>query len=140
VVRTVHSDTNVHSLLFTLTHRAQDLAGADKCTLFLVDHGREQLVRRTVYRTQYRYVTSRAGICYLILCRQVVMQSELELRIPIHKGIAGYVARTGHTLNIPDAYQDNRFNPEVCVCCTLLRSSASDCDRARLAIVSMCSD
>ena len=29
------------------------------------------------------------------------------------KGIAGYVAATGDTLNIPDAYFDPRFNPEV---------------------------
>lgn len=29
------------------------------------------------------------------------------------KGIAGYVASTGQTLNIPDAYQDHRFNPTI---------------------------
>ena len=34
-----------------------------------------------------------------------------ELRFSMDKGIAGYVARTGHVLNIPDAYQDPRFNP-----------------------------
>lgn len=28
-------------------------------------------------------------------------------------GVAGYVASTGKTLNIPDAYQDDRFNREV---------------------------
>ena len=26
------------------------------------------------------------------------------------KGVAGYVASTGEILNIPDAYQDARFN------------------------------
>ena len=26
------------------------------------------------------------------------------------KGVAGYVASTGETLNIPDAYKDDRFN------------------------------
>ncbi|CAF1370322.1 unnamed protein product, partial [Didymodactylos carnosus] len=32
---------------------------------------------------------------------------------PMDKGIAGYVATTGKTLNIGDAYQDNRFNREI---------------------------
>ena len=31
----------------------------------------------------------------------------------IHVGIAGHVARTGETVNIPDAYCDSRFNPAV---------------------------
>jgi len=31
-------------------------------------------------------------------------------RFPISKGIAGYVASTGRLLNIPDAYEDDRFN------------------------------
>jgi HD-GYP domain-containing protein (c-di-GMP phosphodiesterase class II) len=34
-----------------------------------------------------------------------------ELRFSMDKGIAGYVARTGEILNIPDAYKDPRFNP-----------------------------
>jgi hypothetical protein len=32
------------------------------------------------------------------------------IRFPMDKGIAGYVATTGKTLNIVDAYSDNRFN------------------------------
>ena len=37
----------------------------------------------------------------------------ITIRLPIGKGIAGYVAATGDTLNIPDAYLDTRFNPEI---------------------------
>ncbi len=36
-----------------------------------------------------------------------------EIRLPIGKGIAGHVAQTGDIINIPDAYADPRFNPEV---------------------------
>ncbi|MEE9252772.1 MAG: HD domain-containing phosphohydrolase [Thermodesulfobacteriota bacterium] len=36
-----------------------------------------------------------------------------EIRIPLDKGIAGHVATTGETLNIPEAYEDPRFNQEV---------------------------
>jgi len=34
-------------------------------------------------------------------------------RFPIGKGIAGHVALTGETLNVPDVYKDDRFNPAV---------------------------
>lgn len=37
----------------------------------------------------------------------------LEIRIPADRGIAGYVATSGQTLNIPDAYLDNRFDPST---------------------------
>jgi signal transduction histidine kinase len=37
----------------------------------------------------------------------------VEIRLPVGKGLAGYVAKTGETINIPDAYNDARFNPEV---------------------------
>ena len=36
-----------------------------------------------------------------------------EIRIPIGSGIAGAVAQTGQVINIPDAYADQRFNPDV---------------------------
>lgn len=36
-----------------------------------------------------------------------------EIRLPLGKGIAGHVAQTGEIVNIPDAYADSRFNPEV---------------------------
>jgi phosphoserine phosphatase RsbU/P len=34
------------------------------------------------------------------------------IQLPLGKGIAGYVAATGDTINIPEAYHDPRFNPE----------------------------
>ena len=37
----------------------------------------------------------------------------MEIRLPVGKGLAGYVAKTGETVNIVDAYQDPRFNPEI---------------------------
>jgi len=36
----------------------------------------------------------------------------IELRFPVSRGIAGEVARTGHSVNLPDAYADPRFNPD----------------------------
>jgi hypothetical protein len=34
-------------------------------------------------------------------------------RFPVNAGITGYVAATGETLNIKDAYKDPRFDPVV---------------------------
>jgi sigma-B regulation protein RsbU (phosphoserine phosphatase) len=36
-----------------------------------------------------------------------------EIRLPVGKGLAGHVAATGEVVNIPDAYLDSRFNPDV---------------------------
>src|SRR5439155_9724657 len=33
-----------------------------------------------------------------------------EIRMPKFLGLAGHVATTGETVNVPDAYQDDRFN------------------------------
>src|SRR6516162_2441256 len=34
-----------------------------------------------------------------------------DIVVPVGKGIAGTVASTGETINIPDAYNDPRFDP-----------------------------
>jgi len=41
------------------------------------------------------------------------LQDDDEIRIPIGTGIAGAAAQSGQIINIPDAYADPRFNPEV---------------------------
>lgn len=35
----------------------------------------------------------------------------MDILIPLTRGIAGYVARTGETVNIVDAHADSRFDP-----------------------------
>lgn len=87
IVELLHSDAaNPYSLIFTLSTRAHQLVNADRCTLYLCDHSREQLV---------------------------VITGDVDLRIPLSKGIAGHVAVTGEIVNIPDCYQDPRFNRDV---------------------------
>lgn len=39
--------------------------------------------------------------------------SPFESRFPINIGITGHVATTGVTVNIPNAYEDHRFDPSV---------------------------
>src|SRR5688572_13091301 len=46
------------------------------------------------------------------LLRSVVAQdvTDLDITLPVGKGIAGAVAATGKTIDIPDAYSDPRFD------------------------------
>src|SRR4051812_15818906 len=37
----------------------------------------------------------------------------LDIRLKVGEGIAGWVAASGETVNIPDAYNDKRFYPAV---------------------------
>ncbi|MCH7727431.1 MAG: GAF domain-containing protein, partial [Planctomycetes bacterium] len=88
VAKSLASELDTTALIKTIIQRARDLLDAEVGSLFLVDHERGEL---------YSKVAEEAD----------------EIRIPITKGIAGHVASTGELLTIPDAYQDERFNPEV---------------------------
>jgi len=83
IVKMLHSDPAINSLVFTICNRAHKIVDADRCTLYLIDHPKKQLC---------------------------VMQGNVDFRFPWDKGIAGAVATTGNTLNIEDAYEDERFN------------------------------
>ncbi|MBI3765640.1 MAG: cyclic nucleotide-binding domain-containing protein [Ignavibacteriales bacterium] len=73
-----------------------------------------------ILETALKIVNGDRGTVYLIddsnkeLWSKVLKGDELiRIELPMGKGIAGYVAVTGDTLNIVDAYLDPRFNPEV---------------------------
>ncbi|MBD2099287.1 GAF domain-containing protein [Leptolyngbya sp. FACHB-261] len=71
---------------------ARELMQADRSTLFLLDREHNELWSKVA---------------------QGKNGALLEIRIPANKGIAGFVASTGRTLNIPDAYADPRFDPST---------------------------
>ena len=45
--------------------------------------------------------------------RSAVAQRIPEIRLPMGRGLAGQVATTGETINVPDAYADPRFDSTV---------------------------
>lgn len=47
------------------------------------------------------------------LWTKVAKGSDVTIRIPMNKGIVGYVVSNNSIENIEDAYKDNRFNKEV---------------------------
>ncbi|XP_023215488.1 probable 3',5'-cyclic phosphodiesterase pde-5 [Centruroides sculpturatus] len=76
---------------------AQKLVKADRASLFLVDHQTKELYARI----------------FDVNCEENKSESANEIRIPLGSGIAGFVALTGQSLNIPDAYNDHRFNRSI---------------------------
>src|SRR6185295_5302512 len=79
-------------LLIACTLKVGHLLDADRSSLFLVDFERGELWSKVAQHEGGR---------------------PLEIRLPIGAGIAGHVARTGTTLNVPDAYAEPLFNQAV---------------------------
>lgn len=88
VGRRLASNMDLDSLLELIIEQTTIVMEADRSSLFLVDKKTQELWSKIAQGTQ-------------------------EIRFPIGKGIAGYVAKTGKIINIRDAYKDKRFNPEV---------------------------
>ena len=89
VTRRLMSITDLDALLRDMATVTTQLLDADRATIFIVDRERGEIWSRVALGTG-------AG----------------EIRQAIGVGIAGLVAATGETVNIPDAYDDPRFNPE----------------------------
>lgn len=89
-----HSDLQgmIDDIVQSFSYKIGKLLNADRSTLFIVDHNSRQLWSKVA-----------SGDA----------NEALEIRLPIGKGLAGNVAETGEMLNIKDAYNDDRFNPEV---------------------------
>lgn len=90
VMASLVAERDLDKLLVSIMAKASEVMDADRSTLFLVDEAKDQLWSK-------------------------VAQGEAtnEIRVPIGQGIAGRVAASGETINIQDAYQDSRFNPDV---------------------------
>ncbi len=63
---------------------------SDRSTIFLVDEETDEIWSKVAQGDDVR-----------------------QIRMPIGTGLAGWVAKTGKSVNLKDAYQDDRFNPEV---------------------------
>ncbi|KAJ3127000.1 cGMP-specific 3',5'-cyclic phosphodiesterase [Nowakowskiella sp. JEL0407] len=73
-----------------IMQQAQKLVCADKASFFVVDEEKHEL--------QSAFFEPESGE---------------KLSIPMSKGIAGYVATKGESVNVEDAYSDARFNKDV---------------------------
>jgi len=80
----------IEDLIEQVVRTASRVMNADRATLFLLDAGKGELWSLVAEAEELR-----------------------QIRTPADAGIAGWVVRHGEVLNVPDAYADPRFNPDV---------------------------
>ena len=86
----VGSTLDLDRLLELIVSKITELMEADRSTLYLTDETGTALWTKVLQADELR-----------------------EIRLDMGQGIAGWVAQTGKTVNIEDAYEDERFNPDV---------------------------
>jgi adenylate cyclase len=90
IMKALSSGLGTDNLLQSLMRKTTQVMNADRSTLFLIDFDRNEL---------WSKVAEGNGIS--------------EIRVPIDSGVAGYVVASSQTLNIPNAYEDRRFNQSI---------------------------
>lgn len=84
------STLDIGELLGRILEVAKEQADAERGTIFLVDEKKEEVWSLIGHGLQQQ-----------------------EIRLPLGKGLVGYVAKTGEVINAPDAYADPRFNRDT---------------------------
>lgn len=90
VTTAISSELQLKPLLMKIMETTKAILDADRATLFLHDEKTGELWSQVALGLDNK-----------------------EIRFPDHVGIAGSVFRSCETVNIPDAYSDDRFNPDV---------------------------
>lgn len=82
--------SGIEGLIQRIVRMASEVMGAERASLFLLDRVAGELWSKVAQGEESR-----------------------EIRFPVGQGVAGWVALHDEVANIPDAYKDSRFNPEV---------------------------
>jgi signal transduction histidine kinase len=90
VGRSLTAVHDLDELLDLVVERVSEIMEADRTTIFLMDKDRNEVWSKVAQGEELR-----------------------EIRLPLGHGIAGWVAKNARTINLKDAYQDDRFNPDV---------------------------
>ncbi|WP_308638714.1 HD domain-containing phosphohydrolase [Paenibacillus silvisoli] len=83
----IGGERNLKSVLLLMANMGREMIMADRCTVWLIDHAKEEL-----------FTTIAHGVN--------------EIRAPFGKGFVGHSVQTGEPLLIEDAYSDPRHNAE----------------------------
>jgi hypothetical protein len=90
--------------------RAKELLGAAHCTLYVLDPARKELRNAlTAFASQPQPQHERTASSSSLGS----LSAAAPPSVPCSVGIAGYVARTGETVCVGEAYKDPRFHPSV---------------------------
>ena len=93
IIKDIANNLNLKTLSYNILVNIGILTNADRCSLFLVEGPKNR-----------RSLVSELFDVHPIRLRTTTEQSGLEIRVPWGKGIVGYAAETGQTVNIEDAY------------------------------------
>jgi signal transduction histidine kinase len=88
--RLINLDLNLNTLLTQIAQKTAEIIKADRSSVFLYDPEKDEL-----------WSTVALGL------------ADGNIRMPAGTGLAGDCFRSGQPINLPDVYQDQRFNPEV---------------------------
>nr|XP_060635624.1 dual 3',5'-cyclic-AMP and -GMP phosphodiesterase 11A isoform X2 [Anolis sagrei ordinatus] len=108
LVKDISNELDLRALSYKVLIFVCLLVDADRGSLFLVEAaaGKKSLVSKVF--------DVHAGTPLLpCCCCGGGPEDADEVQVPWGKGIIGYVAEHGQTVNLPDAYQDRRFNDEI---------------------------
>ena len=92
VTRALGVTVDLDPLLVQIATAATDVLDCERATVFLCDHAKHELFSRIATGMEGAPIE--------------------EIRFGMDRGIAGEVATTGKGINIPDPYNDSRFNPD----------------------------
>ena len=84
------AERSLDALLRIIMEGASQILDADTTSIFLCDFNTGELYSRFIQQSGIK-----------------------EIRFPMDKGIAGSVVTTGETINIANAYEDDRFNRQI---------------------------
>lgn len=110
--------SSMDEMMAKITEDACADIGAERGTIFAADPKRRQLFSMVAMSSKIQEAEVRpkvdSNLKRKYKDRRVINKRQfLEIRIPDDEGIAGHVYSTGEALNIPDAYEDYRFNKDV---------------------------
>ncbi len=99
VVKAMATERRLDSLLDTITRETQAMLKADRCSVFVVERFTEP--GGSTSDELWTYVAQG-------------LEGFRKLRVPLNgTSIVAYCARSAEVINIPDAYEDERFDPDV---------------------------
>ncbi|XP_038114377.1 dual 3',5'-cyclic-AMP and -GMP phosphodiesterase 11 isoform X2 [Culex quinquefasciatus] len=107
LVKDICNDLDVRSLCHKILQNVSILLNADRGSLFLVQ-GKSTCGSDN---TKKCLVSKLFDVCSSSTLEE--MEQQDEVKVAWGTGIAGHVAESGEPVNIPDAYQDERFNREI---------------------------
>ncbi|CAG9827483.1 unnamed protein product [Diabrotica balteata] len=111
LVKDICNELEIRSLCHKILQNVCMLLNADRGSLFLVEGDKTSCQVDSGHYRDRCLVSKLFDVCSKSTL--VDIEKKEEIKIPLGTGIVGYVAQSGEPVNIPDAYQDKRFNQEV---------------------------